>query len=224
VGARTIELSLGSTRLLAFLALSGRPLMRNFVAFSLWPDKEEDRAFGNLRSALWRIRQTGLNLVESSGQRMQIGRDVIVDLHIVTDLARRLVDGERTTEPRKVTALLSEGDLLPDYYDAWVSPARERLRQQRVHALEALSRQLLEQGDAAAAIEAGLAAVAVEPLRESAHRAVIQAHLCEGNLAEALRQYEAYRYVATTELGILPSDRMEALVKPLRGTRTSGQR
>ena len=91
-------------------------------------------------------------------------------------------------------------------------------------ALEALSAQLLECDDAPAAIEAALAAVTVEPLRESAHRAVVQAHLREGNLAEALRQYEAYRYIATTELGILPSEHIESLVQPLRTNRPGAHR
>ncbi|MGH8905014.1 MAG: AfsR/SARP family transcriptional regulator [Egibacteraceae bacterium] len=43
------------------------------------------------------------------------------------------------------------------------------------------------------AIDAGLAAIAGEPLRESAHRALIRAYLAEGNPSEALRQYRIYR-------------------------------
>ena len=43
------------------------------------------------------------------------------------------------------------------------------------------------------ALEAALAAVAGEPLRESAHRVLIKAHLAEGNVSEAIRQYHFYR-------------------------------
>jgi DNA-binding SARP family transcriptional activator len=54
-------------------------------------------------------------------------------------------------------------------------------------------------------VQVGLAATAAEPLRESAHRLLIQVHLAEGNVAEAVRQYELYRGLLATELGIEPS-------------------
>ena len=49
-----------------------------------------------------------------------------------------------------------------------------------------------------------MAAVAVEPLRESAHRAVMRVHLAEGNRNEALRQYELCRR-ALAPVGLMPS-------------------
>jgi DNA-binding SARP family transcriptional activator len=223
-GGRTIDLSLGSERLLAFLALSDRPLMRNFVAFSLWPDKDEERAHGNLRSALWRVRQAGLGLVETSGQRMAIGRDVYVDVRVVTLVANHVLAGSEIRNRAAVQDLLVLGDLLHDWYEPWVTPHQERLRQLRLHALETLSRQLLASGDLVGAIEAGLAAVASEPLRESAHRTLVEAHIAEGNPAEALRQYESYRFAASTELGVLPSAQMEQLVQPLRVVPTGARR
>jgi DNA-binding SARP family transcriptional activator len=71
--------------------------------------------------------------------------------------------------------------------------------------LEVLSIQLLAAGDAKAAVEAALATVAVEPLRESGHRAVIRAYLAEGNRAEALRQLSQLRHLLRGELGVEPS-------------------
>jgi DNA-binding SARP family transcriptional activator len=57
----------------------------------------------------------------------------------------------------------------------------------------------------AQAIEAGLAAVAGEPLRESAHRALIRVHLQEGNRVEAIRQFTACKNILRDELGVEPS-------------------
>jgi DNA-binding SARP family transcriptional activator len=57
--------------------------------------------------------------------------------------------------------------------------------------------------------------VAAEPLRESAHRALIRIHLAEGNPAEAIRQYRLYRRLAFDGLGITPSAEMVRLVEPL---------
>jgi len=79
---------------------------------------------------------------------------------------------------------------------------RERFRQFRLHALERWSRDLREHGQHAAAIDAGLAAVAIEPLRESAQVMLIRAHLAEGNVSEAFRQIDRYRRLLDEELGI----------------------
>jgi DNA-binding SARP family transcriptional activator len=62
-----------------------------------------------------------------------------------------------------------------------------------------------------AAVEAALEAVALEPLRESAHRAVIRAHLVEGNRGEALRQLGELRRLLLEELGIQPSTLVTSL-------------
>jgi DNA-binding SARP family transcriptional activator len=68
-------------------------------------------------------------------------------------------------------------------------------------------------GQLGAALEIGLAAVHNEPLRESAHRAVISVHLVEENRSEALPQYAYYRRLVTRELGVEPSPRMETLLR-----------
>jgi DNA-binding SARP family transcriptional activator len=106
-------------------------------------------------------------------------------------------------------------DLLADWYDEWVLVERERFRQLRLHALERACQLLLEDGRYPMAIMAGLAAVAAEPLRESAHRLVVQAHIGEGNPYEAYRQYRAYAELLDAELGLKPSGAMRTLVEPL---------
>jgi hypothetical protein len=70
-------------------------------------------------------------------------------------------------------------ELLPGWYDDWVLLEREPLRQRVLHGLEALSRHLVRAGRFAEAVEAAMVAVAVEPLRESAQRALVTAHLAE---------------------------------------------
>ena len=55
------------------------------------------------------------------------------------------------------------------------------------------------------AIEAAMLAASAEPLRESAHKTLIRAHIAEGNLTEARRVYLAYRGLLARELGVRPS-------------------
>ena len=105
------------------------------------------------------------------------------------------------------------GDLLPDWDDEWVLLERERFRQIRLHALERSCELLMASGRLTEAIDAGLAALAAEPLRESAHRVLIRAHLAEGNRFEALRQFERYRDLMRSELGLAPSVEIADLIR-----------
>ena len=68
--------------------------------------------------------------------------------------------------------------------------------------------------------QAAYAAVVAEPLRESAHRAVVRVHLVEGNLAEAVRAYDAFRTMLAEELGVAPSSQMDRLISDLPRPRT----
>ena len=114
-------------------------------------------------------------------------------------------------------------DLLPACYDDWILVECERFHQLRLHALEALCERLTAAERYGEAIDAGLAAVCGEPLRESAHRALIKAHLAEGNYAEAGRQYELCRRILRDELGIVPSEGLRKLMQrvPCLGRRAS---
>jgi DNA-binding SARP family transcriptional activator len=103
-------------------------------------------------------------------------------------------------------------ELLPGWYDDWTTLERERLRQRVLHALEALSREFRRRGRHAEAVEAALAAVNSEPLRESAQRVLVEAHLGECNWVEAERAFISYRDFLEKELGVSPSRDLNALV------------
>ncbi len=209
------QLPLGAQRLIAFLAVHNQPLQRLFVAGNLWIDSSEEHANANLRTALWRLRSLDYCLVESTRSHLAMHPDVLVDLHEAGMLARRMVRREVEAGQGDLYDLVLSGDLLPDWYDDWVLVERERFRQLRLHALETLCEQLTAAGDFAAATEAGLAAVGGEPLRESAHRALIRTYLAEGNPGEAIRQYRLFRELLHAELGLDPSAQMEELVGAL---------
>ncbi|MFD6174314.1 BTAD domain-containing putative transcriptional regulator [Streptomyces coeruleorubidus] len=52
----------------------------------------------------------------------------------------------------------------------------------------------------------------MESLRESAHRAVMAAHLSEGNVIEAVRHYRAYRLLLRDELGVERSAQLARMI------------
>ena len=92
----------------------------------------------------------------------------------------------------------------------------EGWRQLRLHALEALAARLTAAGRWGEAAGAAGAAVRAEPLRESAHAALIQVHLAEGNQSEAVREFARYRALLRAELGLDPTPRLGHLLQGLQ--------
>ena len=179
---------------------------------ALWPERSEPRAEANLRTALWRILKSSPFLVETTPRRVALYEGVTVDVAEMTALVRAVLAG-RVDDPASVAGLTT--DLLPGWYDDWVLLERERLRHLRLHALESLCERLTGAGRYAESIEAGLLAVAGDPLRESAHLALIRAYVAEGNRVQAVRQYRTLGYLLQDELGIEPTDVPPDLVPAL---------
>jgi len=212
-GAATVELTPRAEHLVAFLALRSN-MTRTAVAAQLWPDLDESQARGCLRSTLWRLpRPDGLPLVVTSGDRLYLTRFVQVDVTRLREGLDQWLPGD--APPVQIGPL--SGDLLPDWYDDWLVIDRERQRQIRLHALERISAWYVGAERFDRAIEAALQAIAGDPLRESAHRCLIQAHLAEGNISEARRQVDIYRSLLT-EAGIPAhlSAHMYELLRPAR--------
>jgi DNA-binding SARP family transcriptional activator len=208
-------LSGGSQRLLAFLALRRQPVHRATAAGWLWPEASEDHASSSLRSALTRLDATTRGAIAVNDIDLRLSDDVVVDIRDSQGLAHRLVEPQTLPHASElgapaITAL--SRDLLPDWYDDWVVPEAEEWRQLRLHALEAMSVRLTAAGRFAHAMCAALAAVRVEPLRESATAAVIRVHLAEGNQADAQREFRRYRALLQRELGVEPTAQLFELV------------
>lgn len=204
----------GCRRLLAFVALQRGRVDRRRAAGSLWPEGSEDRASGNLRSTLWRLRGAGILVLESDKCSLFLRERTTTDLDALCLWADRLIDGTCTEVDMRVpewTTTLAE--LLPGWYDEWVIFERERIRQRLLHALEVLSKVLRTSDRYGEAIDAAMEAVAVEPLRESAHRALAEAHLAEGNFNEARRAFLRYRDLARRDLGVEPSAAFAACLR-----------
>jgi DNA-binding SARP family transcriptional activator len=211
-GGDIVDLPLNVQRLVIFLSLQVHPLHRSHVAGTLWPDTTDQRASANLRSALWRLNQLGCRLIVATGSSLQVAPGVRIDLHENTARARQILRDDQS-HLEELDDSLFYFDLLPDWYDDWLVIERERFHQLRLRALECVCERLTASGRFARAIEAGLAAVAADPMRESAHRALVKLHLAEGNRAEAVRQFKFYRQILQDELGLSPSPQIIELLR-----------
>lgn len=216
-GTDVLPVSGGAERLLAFVALHHQMVGRLLVAGTLWSEVSEGRAYATLRSALARLDQPCRETLLITPLSLELAQGVVVDLRDARALAHRLLGTAAPTEADLSAAAIASLslDLLPLWYDDWVVLEAEDWRQLRLHALEALVRGLTAAkrfGDATAA--AG-AAVRADPLRESAHAALIGVHLAEGNQSEALRAFARFSRLLDADLGLAPTPQLYELVAHL---------
>ncbi|WP_081844530.1 BTAD domain-containing putative transcriptional regulator [Cellulomonas sp. URHE0023] len=204
-----------SQRLVSFLAFQSKPVGRAYISGTLWLDADEHHASASLRSALWRLHP--LDLVFASNTHLWLNPCVEVDLRRATGQAMGVLRTTSSDDTMVATAreLIDVGeDLLVGWYDDWVIVERERFRQLRLHAMDRIGEQLIESGRCYDALQVGLAVTTTEPLRESAHRLLVRVHLMQGNVAEAIRQYDMYVALLREEMDVEPSSAIQALVAP----------
>lgn len=216
-GSRVVEIAASGQRLIASLALRDRSAARPYLAGLLWPDYSAERSLADLRTTLWRLNQSREPIVDATHSCLALSEQIDVDVRRLVAFAQRLHAPEaRPGEVDLDSVALCElcGELLPDWYEEWLVDERERLRQIRLHALEKLSGLLSRAGQHSDAIQAALAAIRLEPLRETAHRALIEAHLAEGNWSEARRQFRRCEQLFQDELGVEPTASMRRLLEP----------
>jgi DNA-binding SARP family transcriptional activator len=207
-------------RLVAYVALHDRPVRRGQVASALWTKCPRERRTANLRSALWRLRMIDNNLVETSRGDLSVGSAITVDARESVRLVRSIMEpsaGSAVDDGDGRVLRLLSSDLLPHWYDDWLVLWQERWRQLRLHALEAFAIRLATDRRYGEAVEAALAAVRSEPLRESAHHCLIFVHLQEGNRIEAVRAYHRLVDLLSAELGVRPSEEIRRTISGALG-------
>lgn len=151
--------------------------------------------------------------LECTGDLIGLHETVIVDLEKVDNWAREAICPTVGTlldqiEPPAGTGL----DLLPGWDEPWLDAPRTRLRILQTQAYECIATRLLSAGRVPEALPYALHVQQTEPLRESAQQLMIEIHLRQGNIAEALRQYDCYRSLLYDELGLTPGLRITTLM------------
>lgn len=219
VDGRDVSVGTREERVTALLALRGAQ-SRTVMAGTLWPDSTEVRARANLRTSLVRLRAVDENLVRTARSVVDLGTQVTVDVWELLDCLDRIEHASRYDglDLRTTLETLEGRDLLPGWYDDWVLFERERLHHRRIRALESLATYLLDVGNAPLAISFAEEALGLEPLLESAAILVIRAHLAAGNHSVAITEFQRYRRLLDSELGIPPSRELIDLVTDAAST------
>ena len=209
--------------LLAYLALRlDQSHPREKIAALLWEDSPDALARSSLRQALALLRRC-LPVLITEGDSLCIpSKSLITD---VAEFQRAVADGSPAMLAQAVE--LYRGDLFdgtpsrsPTFED-WLQVERQHLRELALGALGRLLDQAQEAGDCEAGIRHALRLLALDPLREPAHRALMKFYARQGRHAAALKQYQTCRSVLEHELGVLPELETEAVLKEIRERRRS---
>ena len=201
---------------LAYLALHRRePQSRQQLAFVLWPDSSDSQAHTNLRTLLHRAQailpdDTPLLQIDSQTVAWHPNAAIILD----ADEFEAGISLANTAGPRDDSAAcvaleqainLYQGDLLPDCYDEWILPERDRLRHTFLTALERLISLLEQARRYATAISYARRLVHLDPFNEAVYLTLMRLHTVSGERASALRVYHQCVSTLQAGLGIAPS-------------------
>jgi DNA-binding SARP family transcriptional activator len=211
VDERDVDVSPVPARILAYLAVHGGGVRRSALARVLWPTAARERALGNLRSGLWRLPGEARPMVLESGPCLRLVDEVHCDLGANHDCA---VTGSAALPD--VLDWAWRGELLSGWYDDWVLAARESLQARRADQLEVLAAASRAVGNSGDALVYATLAVSAQPLRETAHRALLRAHLDLGHQTEAITLFDELARMLRHEIGIGPSVETAELVAAAR--------
>ncbi|HLV78990.1 MAG TPA: BTAD domain-containing putative transcriptional regulator, partial [Chthonomonadaceae bacterium] len=203
--------------LLALLALrANRPVERDWLAGTLWPESDESQAANNLRRSLWNLRQA---LGTQAARLRAPGRHTVqLDLTgaAVDVLAFDHAIAQATPTSLQAAVTLYGGPLLEGCTEEWVFLERQAREQAYLAALETLAERASTQGETGMAVDLLRKAVQGDPLRETAQRALMQALAASGDQAAAVLAYRDYRLLLRREFNAEPDPMTAALFHQLR--------
>jgi DNA-binding SARP family transcriptional activator len=203
--------------ILALLTLRhDRPVERAWLAGLLWPESAESQGLATLRRYLTDLRRA---LGPEAGRLPSP-----TPASLALDLAGASVDllafdaalarGDAASLAEAVS--LYRGPLLEGWTEEWVFQERQAREQAYLQALESLAAQALERDEPAAAERHLRQVVVVDPLRESAQRALLQVLAAGGNYAAVLESYRSFREQLHRELNAEPDPETRRLFARLR--------
>jgi predicted ATPase/DNA-binding SARP family transcriptional activator len=176
--------------LLALLIFQqGRDCPRSGLAALLWPESGADQASYNLRRTLTQLRRA---LGTHAGRLRAPTRETVafdlagVEVDVLS-FDRAVAEASPGSLGRAVA--LYRGPLLKECSEEWVLFERESRELAYLSALEALAAAALAEGRPAEAEASLRRALAAQPLRESAHRGLMQALAAQGNHATVALVY-----------------------------------
>ncbi|HEX9837892.1 MAG TPA: adenylate/guanylate cyclase domain-containing protein, partial [Anaerolineales bacterium] len=210
--------------LLAYLTLTaGTPHRREKLAGTFWPESTDETARKNLRQELWRIRKA-ISALGSTESDYLIADEFTLKFHREAKYWLDVAQMERPDQDlQSLIANLSlyQGELLPGFYDEWVTLERERVQAVFDARMEPLLEQLTMAERWIAVQEWGERWLTLSGPREPAYRALMLASAARGDMAKVASLYQRCTDELMEYVGVEPSAETGALYDGLlKGTKS----
>lgn len=199
--------------LLAYLAITRRPVARGVLAGLLWSDSPEEDARRNLRVEIQKLRQHLSTYLEINHHDIALNSNCWSDAH---DFEAALVSMRAGHFSESVAELqnavnLYRGDFLQDFavrsaplFEEWLLLERERYRQSAIQLLDHLIEKNIESGSIENGIQAANHLIAIDAWREKSHRSLMHLLALHGDRDAALAQYDLLRRILAQEFAAEP--------------------
>ncbi|MDX8481696.1 alpha/beta fold hydrolase [Mesorhizobium sp. VK24D] len=225
-GAAVPAFSRKARAMVAYLALqAGHSQSREKLAALLWSLNGDTQARMSLRQAVSAVRKA----MQKSGGGRFLTEGTSIALHLDDfdfDVARfEALAKSSSPEDLEQALVLYRGDLLDglglkeEPFEDWLRVERERLRMIAVATLDRLVAHYSASNDPAYCVRTAARLLAMEPLREDIHRALMRAYAAQGRINLALKQYELCRDALQRDLRLTPEPETRELYEDLRARR-----
>lgn len=230
-----------SLALLAYLAVTGQPHSRDFLATLFWPEGDQSSARNNLRGILFDLKNSlGDQIIRIEREEIAIHPDAGLWVDVCEfqnrlaanrDLHRSDSDETELLPDRSLADLtaaagLYSADFMTGFsavgsreYEDWQFFIAENLRQMFAELLQALITWHSRHEQFDTALFYARRWLALDPLHEPAQRELMRLYELSGQHAAALRQYQECVRLLNDELGAEPEPETIALYDAIRTRR-----
>ncbi|MFZ0546947.1 MAG: BTAD domain-containing putative transcriptional regulator [Candidatus Promineifilaceae bacterium] len=217
--------------LLVYLACERQEHSRESLATFLWDDRPLSRSLGNLSVLLTSLRKEVEPFVHLGRNALSFNLEsnYFLDSQVFEEKinqARKRQSGQplRTAAAQLTQALeLYQGSFLAGFhireardFEEWVLLEQERLQRLAIDGLADLVDFHLLRNQTQEGIAQAARQLALDPLRESAHRQMMQLLMLDGQRNAALAQFETCRQILEDELGVEPAEATTELYEQIR--------
>jgi predicted ATPase/DNA-binding SARP family transcriptional activator len=212
--------SLRSRKALWVLALltlrHGRPVEREWLAGTLWPDMDQSQAFANLRPVLSELRRA----LGDQGERLQSPDRHTLVLEL-KDTEADVLSFDAAIKRGKLSDLeravaLYQGPLLEGCTEEWVPQERALREQNCLQALQDLGNAALEAGNYGTAVSYFQRATGLDSWSDTTQRGWMEALAKSGDSNAAMQVYRKYVAHLRSDPTAVPDEQTTALYMRLR--------
>lgn len=229
-GKRANIASRAAQSLLAYLILSSStPHRREKLAGLLWPEMSDDNARNNLRHELWRVRKAitapQADAAQTAEREYILAEDLTIGFNSDANYWLDVAQLEKASaDPQALISGLSlyRGELLPGFYDDWVSLERERVQAIFEGKTQQLLKLLIAEQRWQTVLEWAERWIGLGQTPEPAYRALMLGYAALGDNAKVAETYERCVAALDKELGVEPAPETQSQYDELmRGDRVA---